>query len=223
MAIDNAELASADYWNHRYEGIGVEEAYDWFRDWEQLGAWFKDHLSRPHAKVLHLGCGNSTLTSDLHRLGFTHQTNIDFSDVVITAMDAKYKNLNAVWKVMDVRQMDGLLDNSFSYAIDKLTMDSMFHGSVWDPPDDVRENIDRYLREVVRVLVPGGTFLYISSRQPHFMKPLLAREDWDLSVETLPDRERGVFEYFAYVMKKFGQEEDSEEASESAKQSGSKT
>lgn len=40
-------------------------------------------------------------------------------------MDAKYKNLNAVWKVMDVRQMDGLLDNSFSYAIDKLTMDSM--------------------------------------------------------------------------------------------------
>lgn len=59
MPIDNAELASADYWNYRYEEIGVEEAYDWFRDWEQLGAWFKDHLSRPHAKVLHLGCGNS--------------------------------------------------------------------------------------------------------------------------------------------------------------------
>lgn len=55
------------------------------------------------------------------------------------------------------------------------------------------------------------------------MKPLLAREDWDLSVETLPDRERGVFEYFAYVMKKFGQEEDSEEASDSAKESGSET
>ena len=50
-----------------------------------------------------------------------------------------------------------------------------FHGSVWYPPDDVRENIDRYLREVVRVLVPEGTFLYISSRQP--MKSLLARED----------------------------------------------
>ena len=59
MPIDNVELTSADYWNHRYEEIGVEEAYDWFRDWEQLGAWFKDHLSPPHAKVLHLGCGNS--------------------------------------------------------------------------------------------------------------------------------------------------------------------
>ena len=59
MAIDDAELASADYWNHRYGEIGAEEAYDWFRDGEQLGAWLKDHLSRPDAKVLHLGCGNS--------------------------------------------------------------------------------------------------------------------------------------------------------------------
>lgn len=40
-------------------------------------------------------------------------------------MEAKYKDLNTVWKVMDVRQMDGLLDKSFEYAIDKATMDSM--------------------------------------------------------------------------------------------------
>lgn len=65
MAIDDAELASADYWNHRYEELGVEEAYDWFRDWEQLEAWFKDHLSRPQAKILHLGCGNSVSLSCL--------------------------------------------------------------------------------------------------------------------------------------------------------------
>ena len=59
MAIDDAELATAEYWNHRYEESGAEEAYDWFRDWEQLEAWFKDHLSLPHAEILHLGCGNS--------------------------------------------------------------------------------------------------------------------------------------------------------------------
>ena len=80
---------------------------------------------------------------------------------------------------------------------------------MWDPPDDVRESIDRYLREVVRVLVPGGTFLCISSRQPHFMKPLLAREDWDLSIETLPGQPGGVLEYFGYVIKKY-REGDSE-------------
>ena len=40
-------------------------------------------------------------------------------------MATKYKDLNTVWKLMDVRQMDGLLDNSFDYAIDKGTMDAM--------------------------------------------------------------------------------------------------
>ena len=59
MAKDDAELATAEYWNHRYEESGAEEAYDWFRDWEQLGAWFKNHLSRPDVRILHLGCGNS--------------------------------------------------------------------------------------------------------------------------------------------------------------------
>ena len=40
-------------------------------------------------------------------------------------MEAKYRDLDAIWKAMDVRQMDGLLDESFDVAIDKATMDSM--------------------------------------------------------------------------------------------------
>lgn len=60
MAKDNVDLSFSDYWNHRYvEKEREGNTYDWFRDWEQLGAWFKDHLSRPQAKLLHLGCGNS--------------------------------------------------------------------------------------------------------------------------------------------------------------------
>ena len=57
--MDDAELATTDYWNQRYQEVRVEEAYDWFRDWEQLGVWFKDHLTEPQARILHLGCGNS--------------------------------------------------------------------------------------------------------------------------------------------------------------------
>ena len=77
---------------------------------------------------------------------------------------------------------------------------------MWDPAADVRENIARYLGEVSRVLVPGGLFLYITYRQRHFMQPLLAREDWAPSVETLNDQEGGVFQYFAYIMKKVDEE-----------------
>lgn len=120
-------------------------------------------------------------------------------------MESKYKRLDAQWQVMDVREMS-FPNQAFDIAIDKGTMDSMFHGSMWDPPDDVRDNIRRYLGEVARILVPGGTFLYITYRQPHFLRPLLAREQiWSLDVQKLPDKGTGgVFEYFAYMMEKHG-------------------
>ena len=91
----------------------------------------------------------------------------------------------------------------------------MLHGSLWDPEDDVKANVGAYVDEVcalvtmpvstdawkvARVLKPGGLWLYITYRQPHFLKPLLAREGvWTLSLETLEDAP-GTFEYFGFVL-----------------------
>jgi SAM-dependent methyltransferase len=138
------------------------------------------------------------LTADLYNIGLTDQTNVDFSEVVIRGMRTKYEGLGARWEVMDVRDLK-FEPHSFDIAIDKATMDSMFYGSMWDPPDEVRHNIKTYLNEVERILVPQGLFLYITYRQPHFIRPLLARDTWDLKHEVIPDREGGVFEYFAYT------------------------
>jgi hypothetical protein len=56
--------------------------------------------------------------------------------------------------------------------------------------------------QVARALKPGGTFVYITYRQPHFIKPFLIKEVlWNLQVLELKE-EAGVFEYFAFVMKK---------------------
>lgn len=54
------------------------------------------------------------------------------------------------------------------------------------------------------MLKPGAQWLYITYRQPHFLKPLLLREElWDLDVEVLDDPEAaGGFEYFGFVMKR---------------------
>lgn len=49
---------------------------------------------------------------------------------------------------MDVRHLE-FEDNSFEIAIDKGTLDAMLHGSLWDPPDDVRENVGNYVDEVL--------------------------------------------------------------------------
>ena len=41
-----------------------------------------------------------------------------------------------------------LPDDSIDVAIDKSTLDTMIHGSLWEPPDDVRENVGKYVEEV---------------------------------------------------------------------------
>lgn len=49
-------------------------------------------------------------------------------------------------------------------------------------------------------LIPEAKFIYITFGQPHFRRPLLVREGWDLEVRDVGD---GVgFGYFAYVMQR---------------------
>ena len=124
-------------------------------------------------------------------------------------MRKRYSRLKPRLEVMDVWKMDGIPSDSIDVVIDKATMDSMVHGSVWDPPDDVNQSIGDTLSEVSRILRPGGLFLYITFRQPHFVKILLnqsptLRQDFiELRCETLEEKEGGVFEYFGFVMRKF--------------------
>jgi hypothetical protein len=110
---------------------------------------------------------------------------------------------------LPVRELE-LPDASVDIAVDKGTLDAFIHGSLWDPPDDVRTNVGKYINEIARVLRPGGLWLYITYRQPHFMKPLPTREkQWDLSVEVLEDSDgAGGFDCFGYVMERHYEKED---------------
>jgi len=52
------------------------------------------------------------------------------------------------------------------------------------------------------VLKPGALWLYITWRQPHFLRKLIERpETWTVEVETLADG-GGMFEYFGFIMRK---------------------
>jgi hypothetical protein len=51
------------------------------------------------------------------------------------------------------------------------------------------------------VLKDDGIFLYITYRQPHFIKPIVNREnEWDLEMETMGGGDS--FQYFGFVLKK---------------------
>jgi hypothetical protein len=55
--------------------------------------------------------------------------------------------------------------------------------------------------QVHRVLKDDGVFLYVTYRQPHFIKPILNRDDeWDMEMEVMGGGDS--FQYFGFVLKK---------------------
>lgn len=124
----------------------------------------------------------------------------------------------------DVRDMHQIESGSIDVAFDKGTFDAMIYGSPWSPPDEVLDNTSRYIQEVrlyifltlhecehltfltlqvFRVLKPDGRFLYITYRQPHFVKPLLNCNgvNWNTTMEVLGDS-KSSFDYFGFVLQK---------------------
>jgi hypothetical protein len=123
------------------------------------------------------------------------------------------------WIQGDVRDMKPLIpSSSIDVAFDKGTMDAMIFGSPWSPPEDVQKNTGAYIDEVrihapiredvahylqvFRVLKNDGVFLYVTYRQPHFVKPLLNRNDqWNLACETMSEG-GGSFDYYCFTLRR---------------------
>ncbi|RVD89609.1 uncharacterized protein DFL_000610 [Arthrobotrys flagrans] len=193
---DNLEaLAHPEYWDGRYEA-SQEDSFEWFKSYEQIKTLIEKHIPDQASSIINMGCGNSALSPKMYEAGYKNLVNIDFSSIIIAKMAEKYPE--QTWKVADVRET-GFPDDSFDVVIDKGTLDAMLSGSLWSPPDHVRERTTAYINEVLRILKPTGKFLYITYRQPHFIRPIVTRDAWTLNIETLKEGE-GVFEYFAYVL-----------------------
>jgi hypothetical protein len=55
--------------------------------------------------------------------------------------------------------------------------------------------------KLLRVLKDDGVFLYVTYRQPHFIKPILNRaNEWNLEMEVMAGGDS--FQYFGFALKK---------------------
>eukprot|EP01096_Ripella_sp_DP13-Kostka_P001450 TRINITY_DN11713_c0_g1_i1.p1 TRINITY_DN11713_c0_g1~~TRINITY_DN11713_c0_g1_i1.p1 ORF type:complete len:128 (+),score=27.59 TRINITY_DN11713_c0_g1_i1:35-385(+) len=86
---DNAVYATAEYWEQRYKND--KGSYDWFKTWKDLKDTLAPHFNTTD-KILQLGCGNSTLSSDMYDDGFEQIVNIDISESVIARMAEENKD-----------------------------------------------------------------------------------------------------------------------------------
>ncbi|KAH6627217.1 hypothetical protein B0J18DRAFT_426811 [Chaetomium sp. MPI-SDFR-AT-0129] len=213
MADLDVALGRPEYWDEHYsKSDGEQPTHEWFRSFEDLEDFFHQNLftapgltAADDPLILHLGSGDSVIPLELSSRGYSHHICADFAPALVSMMSERHKEVPGIrWLQMDVRDMVGLANKSVSVAFDKGTLDAMLHGSPWSPPADVLENTEKYMREVHRVLADDGVFLYITFRQPHFMRILLQRHGlWNLDCQVLGGHDGG-FEYFGWVIRKAG-------------------
>ena len=187
------------FWNSRYESS--TEEFDWYLEWAKLKASVSQFIT-PSGIALVLGCGNSSMSSQLLSDGFEKVVSIDFSDVVINQMKKMHsKQSKLEWDVGDITKMK-YQNNSFDYVFDKATFDTLLCG------DNSNKVVLTLLKEISRVLKPGGTFVIVSYGTPETRKRFFDGNQTPLSITQSIKVEKPGFtgtSYYIYVIKKVEQ------------------
>ena len=154
-----SQYGSVEYWNERYAKDG--DCFEWYNQYSS----FKDHIAKyvkKEDKILVIGCGDSNLSEDMYRDGYTDITSNDYSSVVINKMKDKCAEKTGMkWDIMDVHHMT-YPDASFDAVVDKGTLDAIICG------DESTCKPDQVLSEVNRVLKKGGVYICVSFGMPEY-------------------------------------------------------
>ncbi|CAK9821314.1 eEF1A lysine and N-terminal methyltransferase homolog [Anthophora retusa] len=163
------EFSQVEYWNTFFKKRG-EKAFEWYGEYPELCNVFHKYI-KVKDNILIVGCGNSTVSMCLHDAGYRNITNIDISHIVIKQM----RDINAsvrpdlIYEQMDATQMT-YSDDSFSVVLDKGTLDALMP----DTKEGTKSTIDKYFKEITRVLRNGGRYICISLLQEHILRELVS-------------------------------------------------
>jgi len=164
----NSDYKLKSYWDSRFE---AEDQYDWLVKCNDIQQYIVPKMTSKDAKILIVGCGNSSFSADLYDCGYKNIINIDFSEVCIARMQQKHAESRPEmsWVTMDMTELL-FHDQEFDIVIDKASMDALLvdEGDVWDPEESTISIVDKMCAGISRVLKPGGLFLQITFAQTHF-------------------------------------------------------
>lgn len=111
-------------------------------------------------KIIDLGCGNGMLLIDLAENGFENLVGVDYSQKAIDLADAVLKENkidNVKLQVCDILDETNSLPNDFKLAHDKGTYDAISLN-----PENPKENRIKYIKNIHKILLPGGYLLLTS-------------------------------------------------------------
>lgn len=169
------------FWDKVYERTNSSEN-DWFQQWRHpsisrkggrnLADVIMPHLSSLGSscsqRLLHIGCGTSSMPEQMLQDGFAQQVCIDISEVAMSALTEKFRHLKHTeaancgatvpsfqFLALDATRT-GFESSSFDVIIDKGTLDAQMGG-----PQGVVE-VAATLDEAIRLLRIGGMYVQIS-------------------------------------------------------------
>jgi SAM-dependent methyltransferase len=157
-----------EYWRARYaasaECGGGAGSGDWVCSFGAVGEAFAEEVDRG-ARILHIGCGDSVFAAEMHSAGFTDSLHTDFDAGVIEQQRKRSASLK--WAALDACDMAACDAASYDAVVDKGCLDiflPILMGAVTSEAEEEQmlANAGRMLREVWRVLRPGGKYICIS-------------------------------------------------------------
>ncbi|XP_033186589.2 eEF1A lysine and N-terminal methyltransferase homolog [Bombus vancouverensis nearcticus] len=163
------EFSQVEYWNTFFKKRGKRN-FEWYGEYPELCGIFLKYI-KVKDNILIVGCGNSTVSMCLYDAGYRNITNIDISHIVIKQM----RDINAtmrpqlVYEHMDATQM-AYADNTFSVVLDKGTLDALMS----DTKEGTVSNVNKYFKEITRILRNGGRYICISLLQEYILRQLLS-------------------------------------------------
>lgn len=164
---DEIPMNNPDFWKNKYQDeYQTDDSYwipfEYYVSWDILQPHLLSYISKAQ-KVLHVGCGTSTLGIDMSTAGALEVVNIDISESVIDEMKAKEKMIrkkgNPIkWRVRDILQISEWgKSNEYDVIIDKGTIDTLACA------DLASRMIATAFTGISNSLQPNGYFIVISN------------------------------------------------------------
>lgn len=148
-------MKDLEYTKNQYNLDANVERYS--RAIEKVGLWNSEKIIfqkyiKEESKILDLGCGAGRTTINLYKNGFTNIIGLDIADKLIEFANhySKKNNLDIKFVVGDATNLE-YSDNSFDIVL------FSFNGMQCIPGEQNRKNV---LKEVYRVLKPGGYYIF---------------------------------------------------------------
>merc|ERR1712166_1656425 len=103
MAGEERQYGSRSYWDTRYTKDNQEQ-FEWLQSYEHLQPLINEQFTNKAGKVINVGCGRSTLLTDMSRDGYTTVEGVDWCSTLISQCNSQYAgiptqlHLCSIWK-----------------------------------------------------------------------------------------------------------------------------